>query len=72
MTRENWHKAQETRHTQPMIAQPNRVQLKRVQLKRVQLKRVQLKQVQPTRVQLYGVLQTYNKSVSLMQPTNSM
>jgi hypothetical protein len=27
---------------------------------------------QLTRVQLYVVLQTYNKSVSLIQPTNSM
>jgi hypothetical protein len=42
---------------QPMIAQPTQVQLTRVQLKRIQL---------------YVVLQTYNKSVSLMQPTNSM
>jgi len=58
---------QATRLTQPQRVQPNRVQLMIAQLKRVQLKRVQLK-----RVQLYVVLQTYNKSVSLMQPTNSM
>ena len=71
MSRESWHKAQETRHLfhkcshnlqvsrllQPMIAQPNRVQFMIVQL---------------TRVQLYVVLQTYNKSVALMQPTNSI
>ena len=67
MSRESWHKAQETRHTQPMIVQPNRVQPNRVQLMIAQLTRVQL-----TRVQLYGVLHTYNKNVSLMQPTNSM
>ena len=58
---------QATRLTQPQRVQPNRVQLMIAQLKRVQLKRVQLK-----RVQLYVVLQTYNKSVSLIQPTNSM
>ena len=57
MSRESWHKAQETRLTQPQRVQPNRVQLMIAQ---------------PTRVQLYVVLQTYNKSVSLMQPTNSM
>ena len=57
MSRESWHKAQETRLIQPIIEQPMIAQLKRVQLKRVQL---------------YVVLQTYNKSVSLMQPTNSM
>ena len=52
MSRESWHKAQETRLIQPM--------------------RVQLMIAQLTRVQLYVVLQTYNKSVSLMQPTNGM
>ena len=57
MSRESWHKAQKTRLIQPM---------------RVQLMRVQLMIAQLTRVQLYVVLQTYNKSVSLMQPTNSM
>jgi len=57
VSRESWHKAQETRLIQPM---------------RVQLMRVQLMVAQLTRVQLYVVLQTYNKSVSLMQPTNSM
>ena len=62
MTRESWHKAQETRLKQPIRVQPNRVQLMIAQLTRVQL----------TRVQLYGVLHTYNKNVSLMQPTNSM
>ena len=57
MSRESWHKAQETRLIQPQRVQPQRVQLMIAQL---------------TRVQLYVVLQTYNKSVSLMQPTNSM
>jgi len=58
---------QATRLTQPQRVQPNRVQLMIAQLTRVQFTRVQ-----PNRVQLYVVLQTYNKSVSLMQPTNSM
>ena len=57
-----WLYQQETRLKQPMIAQPNRVQPNRVQPNRVQ----------PNRVQLYGVLHTSNKNVSLMQPTNSM
>ena len=52
-----WLYQQETRLKQPMRVQPNRVQLMIAQL---------------TRVQLYVVLQTYNKSVALMQPTNSM
>ena len=52
-----WLYQQETRLKQPMRLQPNRVQLMIAQL---------------TRVQLYGVLHTYNKNVSLMQPTNSM
>ena len=42
MSRESWHKAQETRHTQPMIAQPNRVQLMIAQSMIAQLTRVQL------------------------------
>ena len=62
-----WLYQQETRLKQPMRVQPNRVQPNRVQLMIAQLTRVQL-----TRVQLYGVLHTYNKNVSLMQPTNSM
>jgi len=57
VSRESWHKAQETR-----LIQPQRVQLMIAQLMIAQL----------TRVQLYVVLQTYNKNVSLMQPTNSM
>ena len=57
-----WLYQQETRLKQPIRVQPNRVQLMIAQLTRVQL----------TRVQLYGVLHTYNKNVSLMQPTNSM
>ena len=42
MTRESWHKAQETRLKQPMRLQPNQVQLMIAQLKRVQPQRVQL------------------------------
>jgi hypothetical protein len=48
VSRESWHKAQETRLIQPM-----RVQLIRVQLMRVQLTQVQLMIAQPQRVQNY-------------------
>lgn len=41
MSRESWHKAQETR-----LIQPQRVQLMRVQLMIAQPQRVQLKRVQ--------------------------
>jgi hypothetical protein len=41
VSRESWHKAQETR-----LIQPQRVQLKRVQLMIAQPQRVQLKRVQ--------------------------
>jgi hypothetical protein len=67
VSRESWHEAQETR-----LIQPQRVQFMRVQLIIAQLMIAQLTRVQLKRVQLYVVLQTYNKSVSLMQPTNSM
>ena len=48
MSRESWHKAQETR-----LIQPQRVQLMQVQLMIAQLTRVQLTRVQPNRVQNY-------------------